>query len=275
MRRSCDAAGRRHALLGLVLMAAFLVSAGVTRLPAQERPASGAQLASRASLEKEIDVLEGQIARGTVRGQKAEGARRSVAALRDRLAQGDFRVGDRFVITVRMDSVRADTASVRDSLKVTVLNLPDLSLAGTLRSELNDRVNAHVARYVRNAEVRTNVLTRVAIFGAVRQPGFYYASPDRPVSDLVMLAGGPAPEANLEQFEITRGGVTVLTAKASRRAIKDGRTLEQLDVQSGDEVRIPQKRRINWNLVIQLLFIASSLFFAVFNFLRWYYEQQE
>ncbi len=220
-------------------------------------------------------MLEQQVASGAVRGKKAERARASLTSIKERLTSGDFQVGDRFVITVRMDSVRADTASVRDSLRVSLLNLPDLSLAGTLRSELNDRVNSHVARYVRNAEVRTSVLTRIAIFGAVARPGFYYASPDRPVSELVMIAGGPAPQANLEQFEIVRGRRTLLSSKNSREAIKAGRTLEQLDVQSGDEVRIAQKRRINWQIIIQLLFISTSLFFAAFNFLQWYYNREE
>jgi protein involved in polysaccharide export with SLBB domain len=150
-----------------------------------------------------------------------------------------------------------------------------VSLAGVLRSELDERMTAHVARYLRNVSVRTSVLTRVAILGAVRAPGFYWASPDRPISDLVMVAGGPVDQANLNELEVSRGSSKLLTAKASRKAVKDGRTLEQLDVQSGDEVKIPIKRKVNWQLVIQSMLVVTSLFFAGLQFLQWYYTRQD
>jgi hypothetical protein len=69
--------------------------------------------------------------------------------------------------------------------------------------------------------------------------------------------------------------VADLTAKASRKAVKDGRTLEQLDVQSGDEVKIPIKKKVNWQLVTQSLLVVSTLFFAGLQFLQWYYTRQE
>jgi protein involved in polysaccharide export with SLBB domain len=241
---------------------------------AQELASAGPQRATRSELGARFADLERQ---ASVSPQK-EARRRAAleaAAIRDRLAAGDFRVGDRFLLTVRQDSVRTDTITVRDSLKAAVLNLPDVSLAGVLRSELEERLQTHVARYLRNTDVRTNLLTRISVLGAVARPGFYYAAPDRSVTDLVMLAGGPAPNANLSQLEIRRSGVTILKAKNSKRPIKEGRTLEQLDVQSGDDVLIPEKRKINWQLVIQFFFIVSSLMFALINFLRWYYDRQE
>lgn len=241
---------------------------------AQSAPLAGAQRATRMELADRAQQLEAQIASaGKVEQRNKLLAEQ--AAIRARLESGDFRVGDRFLFIVRFDSVRTDTASVRDSLKVSLLNLPDLSLKGVLRSELGAHLEAHVSRYVRNAEVRANVLTRVAILGAVARPGYYYAAPDRPLSDLVMLAGGPAPNANLKQLEITRGRTRMLSAKDSRKYLEEGRTLEQLDVQGGDEVRIPEKKRVNWQLIIQLFFILSSFAFAAVNFLRWYYERQE
>jgi hypothetical protein len=256
-------------------LVASLAAVSAAPVGAQSPNAASMQQASRADLANQVSALEAQLASGALKGRNAERARATVATLRDRLAVGDFRVGDRFVITVRMDSVRADTASVRDSLKVSVLNLPELSLAGTLRSELNERVNSHIGRYVRNADARTSVLTRIAIFGAVARPGYYYASPDRPVSDIVMLAGGPAPNANLNEFQLVRARRTILDSKASRQAIKEGRTLEQLDVQSGDEFQIAQKRRVNWQLVMQLFFVVTSLTFAAVNFLIWYVGRQD
>lgn len=243
-------------------------------LAAQSAPMAGAQRATRTELAARLQQLESLVASAGRADQRSK-LLAEQTAIRARLENGDFKVGDRFVMTVRFDSVRVDTASVRDSLVVSILNLPDLRLQGVLRSELDERLNQHVARYIRNASVRSNVLTRIAVLGAVRAPGFYYASPDRPVSDILMLAGGPAPEANLGRFELRRGTTTLVEGKKSRELLESGRTLEQLDVQSGDEFRIPMKRKVNWGLVIQLFFIASSLFFAVFQFLQWYYGREE
>ena len=252
--------------------AALVLSAAP--LAAQEVIQAGAQRASRAELTVRVTQLEQQVTANNRKSENAK-AQAELAAIRLRIEQGDFRVGDRFVVTIRQDSVRSDTVSVRDSLKVSLLNLPDVSIAGVLRSELDERMSAHVGKYLRNVDVRTNVLTRISILGAVQRPGFYYAAPDRSLSDLVMLAGGPAPTANLAQLEVSRGRAKVIKAKNSKQLLKEGRTLEQMDVQSGDEVRIPEKRRVNWQLVIQVLFILSSLAFAFVNFLRWYYERQD
>lgn len=236
---------------------------------------AGPQRASRAQLSERVASLESQLAGNSLKGSARTAAQSEVGAIRLRLQTGDFRVGDRFVLTLRQDVERTDTVSVRDSLKAAVLNLPEINLAGVLRSELEDRMSAHVARFLRNASVKTSVLTRVAVTGAVLRPGFIYVAPDRPINDLVTLAGGPAPTANLDQIIVHRGSAEILSAKASKRVVKEGRTLESLDVQSGDEVRVPTKRKINWQLVIQLFFIVSSLFFAFIQFLQWYYGRQD
>ena len=203
-----------------------------------------------------------------------EGAGGALPLQRARLERGDFSVGDRFVVTIRQDSIHSDTVSVRDSLLVTIGNLPDVSLRGVLRSELDDRINTHVARYLRDAVVRTNVLTRIAILGAVRVPGFYYAAPDRSVTDVVMLAGGPGPEANLNELGISRGQIKLMTEKESRQVMKEGRTLEQLDVRSGDEIVIPVKKKLNWQLIIQSFLLVSTLLFSAVQFLQWYYGRK-
>jgi SLBB domain len=202
-------------------------------------------------------------------------APRTTLATRVATLEGDFHVGDRFLFTLTIDSSRTDTVSVRDNVVVTVASLPDLSLKGVLRSELDGVLEAHILRYVKNARVRTVPLTSLSIVGAVGRPGFYWASPDRPLSELIMMAGGPAVDAKLREIEIRRAGKVTLKAKESRDALMRGYTVEQMDVRSGDEVRVPAKRKWNWQSIIQLMFVVSSLFFAGIQFLQWYYDRQE
>ena len=242
------------------------------------QPAAGAHRATRAELSQRLVMIEQQLAGSTLKGAARTAAQAEVAAIKTRLETGDFKVGDRFVVTMMSDTVRTDTASVREGFLVSLFGMPDLSaisVKGVLRSELDERLSSHVARYLRNATVRANVLTRVGIFGAVGSPGHYLASPDRPISELVMLAGGPTADANLDQLEIKRSGKTILSAKESKKALREGKTLAELDVQSGDDVTISKKRKINWQLLIQLFFIISSLFFAFIQFIQWYYGRDD
>jgi protein involved in polysaccharide export with SLBB domain len=128
-----------------------------------------------------------------------------------------------------------------------------------------------VGRFLRNAVVRTTLLTRVSVTGAVRTPGFYYAIPDRPINDLLTSAGGPLPEADLNKLRVQRVGRTIVGGKDAKKAVEEGRTLESMDVQSGDTVHIPPKRKINWGMVLQLAFVTMSLLFALLQFAQWYY----
>jgi hypothetical protein len=259
-------AGRRlRPFAGPVGIFAFIVLGSVP-LSAQPAPIGGPQRATREALKTRLATLEAQ---GGGRG--STGRQQELSAIRARLEQGDFKPGDRFVFSLRQDDVRSDTLVVRDSLQVAVLNLPEFSVKGVLRAELEDRLNAHVSRFLRNAVVRTTLLTRVSVTGAVGRPGFYYAVPDRPINDLLTSAGGPSAEADLNKLTVSRVGRSFVRGKAAKQAVQDGSTLEALDVQSGDTVHIPVKRRLNLQLIVQLMFTVLSLSFAALQFVQWYY----
>lgn len=258
----------------LLQLVVLLAASGAVAVPAATAQA-GMQRATRAELAEHAQVLEQALTEKSLKGSARTRSEDELSQIRERLAAGDFKVGDRFVVTLNFDSVTTDTASVREGIKVSLFNLPELDLTGVLRSELGDKLNAHVVRYLRNASVRANVLTRVGILGAVARPGYYLASPDRPVSELIMLAGGPAPDANMSKLKVERGNRTILSTKDSQRAIKDGTTLDQLDIQSGDNVTIAKKRKLNWQLIVQVAFIASSLLFTFIQLMQWYYRRDD
>lgn len=268
--------GKRFAALRNLTLLATLMLALAPRADGQAPAAAGPQRSTRAELAALAASAEANISAGNLKGGKLTEERTRLAAIKERLEKGDFQVGDRFLVTLRHDAVQVDTASVRDSLLVTIFALPDFSVAGVLRSELDEKLNSHVSTYLRNATVRANVLTRIAIFGAVLSPGFYYASPDRPLTDILPLAGGLRAEAKVSEVEVFRGKTKLLSGKASKRVLESGATLEQLDIQSGDEVRVPAKRqRISFAQALQLLFIFSTLLFSLLQFLQWYYNRQD
>jgi protein involved in polysaccharide export with SLBB domain len=267
-----------HAFAKQSLAALLIIGGGVisapARLGAQGIADTGPQRATRTDLIALKTTIDNQIATG-IKGERLRDARFRSSAITTRLTQGDFRVGDRFLLSIQQGDLKVDTASVRDSMWVTIPSLPDFSVVGVLRSELDAKLGAHISRYLKNATVRATVLTRVAILGAVQAPGFYYVSPDRPISDLVMTAGGPAGNANIRKLEIVRGKVVVLASKKSSAALESGKTLEQLDVQSGDEIRVAANRDLNWNVILRLVLVAVGVFFSLLQFLQWYYNRQD
>ena len=230
---------------------------------------------SRFEITSRLQQIDQQLALAGTKGKQRDRLSDEATMLRNRLQEGDFRVGERFMLTLIKDTVRTDSVTVRDSLLIGISNLPDMSLRGVLRSELTPRLTAFVAEFLLNTGVRTQILTRVSVMGEVGRPGFYYLAPDRPISEALTTAGGPTTKANIKRLEVFRGGKTILSAKKSEQAVKEGKTLEQLNIQSGDEIRIPSTRTFNWSLIVQLLLLASSLFFALINLLRFYYSQQQ
>lgn len=268
---------RAAAVLGLFSVCSLLAVGALPLSSASAQvPASGEQRATRAQLKALAESLTGQLAGGTLKPAAQAQAQAGLAGVQARLLNGDFRVGDRFLFSIVGDSVKADSASVREGYLVQVTALPDLSVMGVLRSELNDHVSTHVARYLKHTVVRTSVLTRVSVTGAVTRPGYVYVPPDRPISDLVMLAGGATDKSLLSELEIRRNGRVIFTSKASKLALREGKTFEQLDVQSGDEIRIPtaKTRKVNWGQVTQLALIGSSLAVAFFQVVTMYYRDK-
>ncbi|MDB4914278.1 MAG: hypothetical protein JWM95_1922 [Gemmatimonadetes bacterium] len=163
--------------------------------------------------------------------------------LRSRLRNGDFEVGDRVILS--FDGVglqRSDTLLVQ-AQKLLRLGEPmgDLRLDGVLRSELADSVSSRVAKYFKNIVIRVVPLIRVSITGAVRAPGFYYARPDMPLGDVIMRSGGQDQAADLDNSVVKRGASVLWTAEDVRAALRDGVTLEGLNMDPGDEIVVGNK----------------------------------
>jgi hypothetical protein len=228
---------------------------------------------SRAEIATRVAELEQLTSGGSLKGNDRKEAMAELTLLRNRLEQGDFQVGDQIIVTVARDTVGVDTASVREGQQVAFAALPDVSLAGVLRSELLPRLQAHVDRYIKQATVRVNVTTRLQIVGQVTRPGFYSISPDRPVSEVLMLAGGPTPIARIDEVTIRRDQKVIVKPKQWQEAVKVGTTVAQLGLRPGDEIEITGKKGINWQQVVQIGFLAVSGTLAVIQVLRLVYAE--
>ena len=244
--------GRRRsvsvALMGVAVLAAPL--AGQTPRP------SGAvsELEERSALEAEA--------------RQAEEQHRTSEAwlLRTRLQHGDFQDGDRIVVKLLGSTTFNDTITVRAGKMLPLPRMDDMPLEGVLRSELKARLSSHLARYLRDSSVSATPLLRVAVLGQVRSPGYYYTPADVLLSDVIMKAGGPATDADMNKAIIRRGGETIWNAQATRTALSDGLSLDRLHLRAGDEIYLPEQRHFNWTTAAQIGLGLATVALALVRF---------
>lgn len=197
-----------------------------------------------------------------------EEARENAALLRERLAEGDFRVGDRLVIEIQADTAVADTFVVRAGRMLALPGIPEVALRGVLRSEVDSFLTAQYARYVKQPSVKVSALVRLAVLGGVLKQGFYAVPSDLLVSDVIMVAGGPSGKADLEKTVILRGSDVLVKAPRVRTALRDGLTIDQLDIRSGDEIMIGEKKPGSWESKLRIGALILGLAVSIYGTTR-------
>lgn len=234
-------ATRVTVVAGLVWLGAFSAGAaqqtnGVVHGLRASRPALD-------SLAQRLDAIAR--AEDSSAGTRAS-ARLQAAAVRARLATGDFQGGDRIVIVVEgadapgaIEQQLSDTFIVGPEREVTLPAIGVVSLRGLLRSELPDYMTRQIGRLIRDPVVHVRSLIRISIVGAVPRPGFYAVPFDGLLSDALMVAGGPGPFAKVDRLRIERFGKPLWEGALLQRAINEGRTLDELDLRGGEQFVVP------------------------------------
>jgi len=192
---------------------------------------------------------------------QAEKARNPLeeAALRQRLRDGDFQVGDRIILTVISDASHTDTLIVRAGRIIDLPGKMEIPLTGVLRSELEGRIRAEVLKYVKAQAVDVTPLTRIAVLGEVMRPGYFALRSDVPITDAIMLAGGPTNSADIERTVVKRASREYRSADETRRAVSRGLTLDQLGLSAGDELVVGRQRPLINPSLMSVVGMAASL----------------
>jgi protein involved in polysaccharide export with SLBB domain len=212
---------------------------------------------SRAQLEQVLAELEQQV-RGEASGTNSEAAGTTANLIRQRLRDGDLQVGDRVILHVETQPQLTDTFTVSMGRVLLLPEVGEVPLQGVLRAELQDHLAEHVGRLFRNVSVRARPLIRVEVMGAIGRPGFYMLSSDMLLSDVLMVAGGPTARANLQRIRMQRADRVIWSGAELRRAMAEGRTLDQLSLSAGDRIEVPEKRN-SWDVVQRSLWVVSGI----------------
>ncbi len=215
---------------------------------------------SRQRLEEVLASLEQRLATEDLHDEDRESLQKELAVVRSRLTEGDFHVGDQVWLIVRNEEELTDTFTVAPG---TLLPLPvggDVDLSGLLRSELEPRLREHLARYIRDPQVRAEALVRISVVGEVGRPGFYVIAADVPVTDAFTVAGGPTGDADLDDVRIERLGERVWQGEALELAMTRGRTFDELGIRAGDQFVVPEGRSTGDIVRILLISVPTTIF---------------
>jgi protein involved in polysaccharide export with SLBB domain len=249
--------------LGLVALALGLAGAGpATAQRPDDLDLADRPLASRAALEALARHVEAS-------GRRDGRTEAALARLRARLAEGDFRPGDRVVVEVLGESTLTDTFAVTPQ-RTLVLPSPAvgaLPLQGVLRVEIQEHVAQFVARFVQRPSVRAWATMRLSFQGEVVRAGFYSIPPDAVLADALMAAGGTTREADLEKVRIERDGRRIWQGKL-QDVVAGGRTLEGAELRDGDQIVVPRRREGDLGSSLRFLWVVVSLVGGVYGISR-------
>lgn len=123
--------------------------------------------------------------------------------------------------------------------------------------ELMQILEQRYSEYLKNPYVYVRPLIRVTMQGAFNRPGSYRTDPSSSLWDLVALAGGPRQDADLKRITVERGGKVVI--RDVLNAFEKGHSLEDVGIESGDQMIVPRRRQIDLGIILSIVNLATSL----------------
>lgn len=179
----------------------------------------------------------------------------------------DFQKGDAVRIAVWRDPSREggnlQVLGLNDDYTIDNKGSIDLPLIGSVRAlglsrdGLAAAIKEKYGGYISDLIVICTPLIRITVTGAVQKPGSYLVESKSSLWDLIDLAGGPSNNADFRKMKVERGGRTV--AKNLLLGFEKAVSLEDLRLQSGDQVILPARSGITVRSVIDYTSFALSV----------------
>ena len=215
--------------------------------------------ATRQALEERAQRLEQALQAGSTRTQDRGEVAREIGGIRKRLAEGDFKVGDRVLLSVEGEKDLSDTFTVAPGRVLPLPVVGDVGLEGVLRTELQAYLTRRLAQNLREPMLRATALVRLSIQGAVARPGYYPVPAEAVLADVLMAAGGTVQDAKVSGLRIERGGAPLWEGKALQKAIAEGWTIDDAGLSAGDQFVVPRRERRDMSEAVRLTGIVLGI----------------
>ncbi len=223
--------------------------------------------ATRAELQARLDDIEKVLASPAYSGDLKDQKRQEAALVRDRLENGDFRVGDQIQLALAVP-VDPNSQPINGLFTVgqgQMLELPGLDpipLHGVLRSELESYLTNYLSRFFKEQTVQAHGTIRLLVTGGVGKPGFYQLPPETTLPDAINQAG-MGQQTKLADTEIKRADKVIWTREQVSAAVHDAATLDQLNLRAGDELVVGEQGTKDWWHTLRTIAIVPGLILSV------------
>ena len=149
------------------MLAVLCPSAVGAQIPLEMDP--GRSERTRADLEAQLARFEEFLRSPAYSESLKRSVRANAELIRARLENGDFRLGDRVVLTVQGEAnLQGDTISVQAGPVIQLPLFGDVPLRGVLRSEVQEHITEHLRSFIREPVVRAQ-----GLFGGPRERGAF------------------------------------------------------------------------------------------------------
>lgn len=166
------------------------------------------------------------------------------------------------------ETPRVDTVTVTPSGGIRLAGVPEIKVAGVLRSEIDAHLQGQLERYIRNARIEVVPLLSIGVLGAVTQPGYYLVPATATITDALMAAGGPTEEADPNGVAILRAGKERWSRTATAVAMQRQLSLLAAGAERGDVIVVRKATPpVDRAFVISLISVGVQVLFAVVTIL--------
>lgn len=197
--------------------------------------------ASRQELEATLKVIDELAASEGYSGDFREAKLLEAMLIRERLAEGDFQVGDQLVLASVSEQGLNGNFTVQAGRVLVLPNIAPIPMKGVLRSEAQGYLQEQLRRYIKDPDIRVQPMIRLSIMGGVGKPGFFQLPADQLLSEALMGSAGIGPQTDLKKAYVTRGGEKIVDEVAFETALAEGTTLDRLNLRAGDEIFVSVK----------------------------------
>ncbi len=190
-----------------------------------------------------------------------------VAATQSLLAQNQFQRGDGVRVAVWRDPSREGvniqglgitgdyTIDNRGSIQMPLVG--EMRVVGSTPEGLATAIKEKYSPYISDMIVICYPLIRISVLGAVQKPGSYFIERRTSLWELIEIAGGLDGDADIKKIHIQRSGKIV--AKDLMSGYEKATSLDELRIQSGDQVLVPGRKGITMRTIIEVTRFALGL----------------
>ncbi len=118
---------------------------------------------------------------------------------------------------------------------------------------VNGNTNTNVPLKAGDVVIVPEAQDKVLLMGQVAKPGAYLYKPGDRVIDLLSAAGGPTPQAAIGNIGVVRQAGTAkptVTPVNLDKFYKSGDASQNVPLQAGDVVYVPEKSGVNWQTIL-------------------------